>query len=97
MRPAANRGDRDPPKQQAAQMTAPTHIDALVDKALRQLPPHVREKFATDPHAALRDLGLTARQVAHLTDRRNDGGACDCVSFLHDNVILYAPLTTPAT
>lgn len=72
-------------------MTAPTNIDALVDKALRRLPPHVRDKFATDPHAALRDLGLTARHVDHLTDRRNDGGACDGVSFLHDNVILYAP------
>jgi hypothetical protein len=41
------------------------------------------------------DLGLTVTAVAHLANAREDGGACDGVSFLKDDVILYAP--TPAS
>lgn len=37
---------------------------------------------------------MTVRAVDHLTSARDDGGACDGVSFLQDDVILYAP--TPA-
>ena len=37
------------------------------------------------------DLGLKVTAAEHLTERRADGGACDGLSFLKDEVILYAP------
>lgn len=71
-------------------MSRTSPLDEWVDKALARLPVGVQDAFAADPPASLRTLGLTATRVEHLADRRDDGGACDGVSFLRDNVILYA-------
>lgn len=68
------------------------NLDQGVDCALRYLSDAVRRRFAENPLQVLRvDLGLTVDAVDHLADRRNDGGACDGISFLEDNVIFYAP------
>lgn len=67
-------------------------LDDCVDAALATLSPQVRSQFFTDPASTLRDaVGLKVEQASHLTERRNDGGACDGLSFLKDDVILYAP------
>ena len=53
--------------------------------ALSGLDQSVRDGFVAAPLDVIRDdLGLTVKPVDHLTDRRNDGGACDGVSFLQD-------------
>lgn len=44
-----------------------------------------------DPHAVARELDLQVVEAPFLTQRRGDHGACDGMSFLDDNVILYAP------
>ncbi|WP_167344577.1 ImmA/IrrE family metallo-endopeptidase [Amycolatopsis thermoflava] len=68
------------------------NLDECVDRAVCHLDAAVRARFAADPHGTLRgDLGLTARAAEHLSSRRGDGGVCDGVSFLRDDVILYAP------
>ncbi|MGV9336518.1 ImmA/IrrE family metallo-endopeptidase [Nocardia sp. NPDC003726] len=68
------------------------NLDQCVELALGHLGPAVRAGFAADPLTVLRtDLGLKVDAVHHLADRRNDGGACDGMSFLQDGVILYAP------
>ncbi|MCV7742226.1 ImmA/IrrE family metallo-endopeptidase [Micrococcus luteus] len=67
-------------------------LDACVDQALSLLTDGVRTRFAIDPVSVLRrDLNLTVKAVEHLASSRDDGGACDGVSFLQDGVILYAP------
>ena len=68
------------------------NLDQCVELALSDLDGPVRGRFALSPLQVLRnDLGLKVEGVDHLADRRNDGGACDGMSFLEDGVILYAP------
>lgn len=67
-----------------------TSLDRCVDRALRSLSEFDRRGFATDPAGLLRNLGLAVRAVDQLAQKRDDGGACDGVSFLEDGVILYA-------
>jgi len=67
-------------------------LEGWAEGALRQLSAGVREHFALDPLETLRsDLKLTVRAAEHLTLMRDDGGACDGVSYLDDGVVLYAP------
>lgn len=67
-------------------------LERCVEQALAQLPQEVRSEFSGDPQEVLRaDLGLTVTGVEQLAHAREDGGACDGVSFLQDGVILYAP------
>jgi Zn-dependent peptidase ImmA (M78 family) len=67
------------------------NLDQCADRALSHLDKAVRSKFAANPLEVLRnDLGLKVEGVDHLADRRDDGGACDGLSFLQDGVILYA-------
>ncbi|MGH3761326.1 ImmA/IrrE family metallo-endopeptidase [Actinophytocola sp.] len=67
-------------------------LDECVELALGYLDHGVRARFANDPLGTLRrELGLTVEAAEHLANRRGDGGACDGVSFLRDNVVLYAP------
>ncbi|HEY0227399.1 MAG TPA: ImmA/IrrE family metallo-endopeptidase, partial [Mycobacterium sp.] len=68
------------------------NVDRLVAKALSIVEDRHRQAFAADPVAVLQaSLGLTVRSVPQLSARRDDGGACDGMSFLDDGVILYAP------
>lgn len=68
------------------------NLEQCVELALQQVTPAVRARFAADPLGALRqELGLAVEAADHLRKRRNDGGACDGMSFLEDGVILYAP------
>jgi hypothetical protein len=70
-------------------------LDQWVERALGCLGGAIQEKFVTNPIRVLRDdLNLKVQKVEHLTSRRDDGGACDGVSFLQDGVILYAPTPT---
>lgn len=71
------------------------NLDGCVETAMNVLPPGVAHRFAGDPTATLRELDLTAREVDDLAQSRNEGGACDGMSFLADKVILYAP--TPSS
>ena len=67
-------------------------LDECVERALGYPSEAVRKRFAANPLEALRsDLDLKVEAVDHLTNRRDDGGACDGMSFLQDGVILYAP------
>lgn len=67
-------------------------LEGCVEQALSLLADDVRARFAQRPLGVLRsDLGLTVTAVEHLANARDDGGACDGVSFLQDGVILYAP------
>lgn len=71
-------------------MTVATLADAVAE-ALELLPAQVRGRFAVQPVETMRaDLGLTVSAVDHLSTSRAEGGACDGVSFLQDNVVLYA-------
>lgn len=73
-------------------MRARVNLEGCVEQALSLLTDDARARFAEDPLGVLRaDLELTITPVEHLTDTRDDGGACDGVSFLQDGVILYAP------
>ena len=66
--------------------------EGCAEQALSLLTDDVRARFAGNPMAVLRDdLDLTVTAVEHLANARDDGGACDGVSFLQDGVILYAP------
>lgn len=68
------------------------NLEVCVDQALSLLTDDAQARFSTNPMAVLRnDLDLTVRAVEHLASARDDGGACDGVSFLQDGVILYAP------
>lgn len=68
------------------------NLEGCVEQALSLLTDDVRARFAANPIAVLRgDLDLTVTAVEHLANVRDDGGACDGVSFLQDGVILYAP------
>ncbi len=68
------------------------NLEVCVERALSLLTDDVRARFTESPMAVLReDLKLTVRPAEHLSDARDDGGACDGVSFLQDGVILYAP------
>jgi hypothetical protein len=68
------------------------NLDQIVAQALSILDDHQRRAFVAEPLAALQGpLGLTVRPVPRLSARRDDGGACDGMSFLDDGVILYAP------
>jgi len=67
-------------------------LDRWVERALGFLNGSMQERFAANPiHVLQNDLKLKVERVEHLTNRRDDGGACDGVSFLQDGVILYAP------
>lgn len=67
-------------------------LDGCVEQSLSLLPDDVRTGFFEDPLNVLREgLGLTVRAVEYLALSREDGGACDGVSFLEDGVVLYAP------
>jgi hypothetical protein len=67
------------------------NLDQCVDRALRLLDGGLQAKIAVNPLTVLRnDLGLQVEAVDHLVRRRDDGGACDGMSFLQDGVILYA-------
>ncbi|WP_033370943.1 ImmA/IrrE family metallo-endopeptidase [Humibacter albus] len=62
------------------------------DRAIKILDEATREEFVLDPQQALTArLGLKVRAVGSLSERRDDGGFCDGMSFLEDGVILYAP------
>lgn len=68
------------------------NLGQCAETALALLQPEVRARFAVNPIQTLRDeLGLKVERVEHLAEHRNDGGACDGISFLQDGVILYAP------
>lgn len=71
------------------------NLDACVEAALRLLPAGMAERFSQNPSAVLSELGLSARAVDELTKHRDDGGACDGISFLEDGVILF--VRTPAS
>jgi hypothetical protein len=67
-------------------------LDSCVDRAIALLADDIRARFSADPLGVLRDdLGLIVTPVEHLAEARNGGGACDGMSFLQDQVILYAP------
>ena len=67
-------------------------LEGWAKGALRHLPANAREHFVLDPLETLRsDLKLTVRAAEHLSLTRDDGGACDGVSYLDDGVVLYAP------
>lgn len=67
-------------------------LDRRVEILLDLLPDVVRSQFAANPKQTLREeLGLVVQPVDHLAANRDDGGACDGVSYLQDGVILYAP------
>ncbi|MCM3662504.1 ImmA/IrrE family metallo-endopeptidase [Georgenia satyanarayanai] len=67
-------------------------LEGCVHQALSLLADDVRARFAQDPVVVLRDdLSLIVEPAEHLATTRDDGGACDGVSFLQDGVILYAP------
>lgn len=73
-------------------MKASMNLEECVDQALSLVSDDVGARFALNPIEVLRsDFGLTINAVQHLTDTREDGGACDGVSFLEDGVVLYAP------
>lgn len=70
-------------------------LDRATELALGALETSTAIRFATDPIGVLReDLDLKVQPVDHLTQRRDDGGACDGVSYLQDGVILYAPTSS---
>lgn len=67
-----------------------TNLDTCVEEALAGLDTSMRTEFASAPlHTLTQRLGIKVRAVDHL-QRRDDGGTCDGVSFLQDDVILYA-------
>lgn len=67
------------------------NLEQAVEAAVAQLAAAVQARFPADPLGVLRgDLALTVQPAAHLTSR-DDGGACDGMSFLRDGVILFAP------
>ncbi len=67
-------------------------LDRATAHALSAMDESIRSRFAAEPVAVIREtLGLKVQAVDHLTQRRDDGGACDGLSFLQDGVILYAP------
>ncbi|MCM3895783.1 ImmA/IrrE family metallo-endopeptidase [Gordonia sputi] len=69
------------------------NLNQCVELVFGVVPATVRDEFVRNPITAVQDgLGLTVVEARHLGDqKRNDGGACDGVSFLKDGVILYAP------
>ena len=73
-------------------MSSSMNLSNCVKTALSHLPAEARARFSREPKAALsEELGLVVTPVEHLTEQRNDGGACDGMSFLEDGVVLYAP------
>lgn len=67
-------------------------LEDCVAKAFALVPDDAAVRFAQDPIGFLRtELGLKVTAVDHLADSRTDGGACDGVSFLEDQVVLFAP------
>jgi hypothetical protein len=67
-------------------------IQNAVSAAWSQLPDGVADAFSSDPESTLRDaLGLKTVAVSTLDVVRQEGGACDGVSYLDDGVILYRP------
>lgn len=67
------------------------NLNQCADLVLKGLGPVLQERFAGNPLEVLQgDLHLTVRAVDHLGAHRDGGGACDGVSFLEDNVVLYA-------
>lgn len=69
------------------------NLNQCVELVFGVVPAPVRDEFVRNPIAAIQDeLGITIVEARHLGDqKRNDGGACDGMSFLEDGVILYAP------
>lgn len=66
-------------------------LEECTEAALGVLEDQTREAFTTSPLTYLKDLGLNVQASDHLAERRDDGGSCDGMSFLKDDVILYAP------
>lgn len=67
-------------------------MDKWAHRAISVLSAEVREHFAADPIGCMTsELGLDVIPALHLTDSRTAGGVCDGVSFLEDDVVLYAP------
>lgn len=68
------------------------NLGQCAESALKLLSAKARARFALNPAESLRsELGLKVERVATLTQSRDDGGACDGISFLQDGVVLYAP------
>lgn len=67
------------------------NVDTWATKVVGGLLPALRDSFALDPFGAVDALGLTVLPVQRLSSRRGDGGACDGVSYLDDDIVLYAP------
>jgi len=67
-------------------------ITRAVAATCAQVSSETAAAFSVDPERALRDgFGLEAVAVPGLDQARDEGGACDGVSFLDDGVILYRP------
>lgn len=67
-------------------------LDSCVEQALSHLAENTRVNFARHPLETLgAELRLTVTAVEGLNKSRDDGGSCDGVSFLTDDVLLYAP------
>jgi hypothetical protein len=66
-------------------------VDFVSEAALRSLGSQARADFPSSPQLAMEALGLTLRPVEQLASGREEGGACDGMSFLEDGVVLYAP------
>ncbi len=67
-------------------------IEECAEAALADYDDAFRDRFASDPLRVMTsELMLSVVAAEHLVERRDDGGACDGMSFLKDGVILYAP------
>lgn len=67
-------------------------LEQWVGRLVGSLGRDAQVRFAAGPTDFMQaDLGLQVRAVDSLADRRNDGGACDGISYLADGVVLYAP------
>ncbi|MBY6413932.1 ImmA/IrrE family metallo-endopeptidase [Rhodococcus sp. BP-252] len=65
-------------------------VEDCVRLAVKQLQSGVAARFASSPIATLEEeIGLTIKAVDHLSESRSEGGLCDGMSFLSDDIILY--------
>src|SRR5260370_40861823 len=69
-----------------------TAVDRPARRILGQIAAIARAALAADPKRALTErFGLRVREQDELAQRRDAGGWCDGISFLDDDVVLYAP------
>jgi len=67
-------------------------LDRHARRILGQIAAIDRDALAADPKRALTErFGLRVREQDELAQRRDAGGWCDGISFLDDDVVLYAP------